>query len=92
MNLIELLLMGLVALICGTIAQLTSSNSKGGWIVHPVIGFFGALAGVYVSRSLNATVLYDLKIGTVVFPIIYGVIGAVIFLAAIGFFVKPARR
>jgi uncharacterized membrane protein YeaQ/YmgE (transglycosylase-associated protein family) len=92
MNMIELSLTGLVAIICGTIAQLTSSNVKGGWIVHPVIGFFGGLVGVYISRSLNAPVVYNLKIGMVVFPIVYCLIGAVIFLAAIGLFVKPAGR
>lgn len=83
--------MALVAIICGTLAQITSSNSKGGWILYPVIGFFGALSGVYVSRSLNAPVVYDLRIDGVVFPIIYCIIGAVFFLAAIGFFVKPGR-
>lgn len=82
----------LVAIVCGTIAQLTSSHSKGGWILHPLIGFFGALAGVFVSRSLNAPVLYDVRIGSVLFPVIYSILGAVLFLAATGFFVKPEGR
>lgn len=92
MNLIDFALIALVAIVCGTTAQLTSGFSKGGWIVNLVIGFFGALAGVFVSRSLNAPVIYDLKIQSIKFPIIYCIIGAAIFLAAIGFLVKPGRR
>ncbi len=82
----------LVAVIFGTIAQLTSGYSKGGWIVNLAIGFLGALAGVVVSRLLNAPVIYDLTIGGNRFPVIYCVIGAVFFLAGISFLVKPGRR
>ena len=60
MNSTDFLLALLVAVICGTIAQLTSGYSKGGWIVNLIIGFLGALAGVVVSRLLNAPVIYDL--------------------------------
>ena len=92
MNLINLALTAVVAIVCGIIAQLTSSYSKGGWILNPFIGFFGALAGVFASRALNAPVIYDLKISSVAFPVIYSIIGAVFFLAALGFIVNPGRR
>ena len=92
MNLSDLLLVVLVAIVCGSIAQLTSGYSRGGWIVNLGIGFFGALAGVVVSRSLNAPEIYNLKMQSVNFPIMYSIIGSVFFLAAIGFFVKPGRR
>jgi uncharacterized membrane protein YeaQ/YmgE (transglycosylase-associated protein family) len=92
MNLIDLSLIVLVGISCGTIAQLTSGYSKGGWIVNLAIGFFGALAGVFVSRSLNAPVVYDLKVATVNFPLIYCMLGAVLFLAAISLFMKPGSR
>jgi uncharacterized membrane protein YeaQ/YmgE (transglycosylase-associated protein family) len=92
MNLIDLSLMALVAIVCGAIAQLTSGYAKGGWIVNLAIGFFGALAGVFVSRRLNAPVLYDLKVSTVTFPLIYSIIGAVFFVAALSLIVKPERR
>ena len=82
----------LTALVCGTFAQLTSGYSKGGWIVNLAVGFLGALAGVLVSRSLNAPVIYNLDINNTKFPIIYSVIGAVVLLAGIGLFIKPGRR
>jgi len=91
MNPIDISLTALVGIICGILAQLTSGYSKGGWIINLAIGFFGALAGVFVSRSLGAPVVYDLKIATVNFPLIYCILGAVLSLAAISLIVKPGR-
>jgi uncharacterized membrane protein YeaQ/YmgE (transglycosylase-associated protein family) len=92
MDLIDLLLTILVAIVCGTIAQLTSGYSRGGWLVNLGLGFLGALAGVVLSRMLEAPAIYDLKLGATSFPILYSVIGSVFFLAAIGFFIRPGRR
>jgi uncharacterized membrane protein YeaQ/YmgE (transglycosylase-associated protein family) len=92
MNSTDLLLILLVAVIFGTIAQLTSGYSKGGWIVNLAVGFLGALAGVVVSRLLDAPVVYDLNVSGTKFPVIYCIIGAVFFLASISFIVKPGRR
>jgi uncharacterized membrane protein YeaQ/YmgE (transglycosylase-associated protein family) len=92
MNSIDLMLIVLVSVIFGSIGQLTSGYSKGGWIVNLALGFLGALAGVVVSRTLKAPVIYDLKINNVTFPLMYSVIGAVFFVAGISFLVKPGRR
>ncbi|HSW37942.1 MAG TPA: hypothetical protein VLL97_00445 [Acidobacteriota bacterium] len=92
MNAIDFPLIFLVAVVMGTLAQLTSSYSKGGWLSNLGIGFLGAFAGVAAARKLDAPEIYNLAIGVVSFPIIYSVIGAVIFLAAAGLFVRPGRR
>ncbi len=88
----DLLLIGLVALACGTLAQLTSGYSRGGCIVNLGLGFIGAVAGVLLARSVNVPLVYTLKVKTVEFPIIWAIIGSVFFLAALGFFIKPGRR
>lgn len=92
MSLVDLLLLILVAIACGTFAQLTSGYSRGGWIVNLGIGFLGALAGVFIARSFAMPKIYDVKVRAVDFPIIYAIIGSVLLLAAIGFFIKPGRR
>ena len=92
MNGISLLLAAVVAIVCGTIAQLTSGYSRGGWIVNLALGFFGALAGVVAARYFNAPEIYNLQIQTTKFPIIYSIVGSVFFLAAVGFLVKPGRH
>ena len=92
MNLIDVLLMAIVGIICGSVAQLTSSYSRGGWIANLGFGFLGAMAGVVASRLFNAPEIYDLKMRAVNFPIMYAIIGSVLFVAVIGFFVKPSRH
>ena len=92
MNWVNLLLVAIVAIVCGTVAQLTSRYSSGGWIVNLLVGFLGALAGVVAARSLNAPKIYDLRVQAVDFPIIYSIVGSVFFLAAIGLIVKPGRH
>jgi uncharacterized membrane protein YeaQ/YmgE (transglycosylase-associated protein family) len=92
MSLIDFLLTLAIAVVCGTLAQLTSGYSRGGWIVNLGVGFMGALAGVFVARSLPVPDVYILKVKTSDFPIIWALIGSVFFLAAIGLFVKPDRR
>ncbi len=84
-------MVALVAIVCGSIAQLTSGYSRGGWIVNLGVAFFGALAGVVISRELNAPVIYDVKYRMVDFPIIYSLVGSALFVAALGFLMKPGR-
>ncbi len=92
MNAPDLVLTVLVAIVCGFLAQLTSGYSRGGLIVNLGIGFLGALAGVVVSRTFNFPEIYDIRIKDINFPIIYSIVGSVLFLACIGFFVKPNTR
>ena len=92
MKLIDLLLIALVGLVCGTLAQLTSRYSQGGWIVHLGVGIFGALAGVMVARSFEVPIVYMVSLENTNFPIIWAIIGSVFFVAVLGFFVKPNRH
>lgn len=88
----DMLLTLLLSLICGTIAQLTSGYSRGGWLVNIGLGFLGGLAGVIVSRTFNAPLVYNLNIRGTNYPVIYAIIGCVFFLATIGLMIKPGRR
>ncbi len=92
MDVTTLLLISGVAIICGSLAQLTSKYSRGGWIVHLGLGFFGAAAGVAVARSLTVPLVYTLTVGKTDFPIIWALIGSVFFVAVIGILVKPGRH
>ncbi len=92
MNLIDLLLMLAVAVVCGSLAQMTSKYSRGGWIVHLGLGFMGAAAGVAVARTLTVPIVYMLRVADTDFPIIWALIGSVFLVALPGFLVKPSRR
>ncbi len=88
MDLIDLLIVIIIAVVCGTVAQVTSRHSRGGWIVNCIFGLFGALLGTYLARYFRAPDIFNLKIGLTNFPTIWSLLGAALFVALIGFFVK----
>lgn len=92
MDLIDLGLIAAVGFICGTAGQLTSSHSRGGWIVNIVMGITGAGMGVYLSHQIGAPEILNLKFGNTNFPIVFSLVGSVLMVGFIGFLVKPKRH
>ncbi len=92
MNGIDLIFVLIIGTICGTIGQVTSGYARGGWIVHLSLGLVGAALGIYLSRALNLFVIYNVLIQHTQVPVIWCLIGSVLFVAAIGFLVRPSRH
>jgi len=88
MGLFELLLLLLIAGICGSIGQSIAGYSRGGCIVSIVIGFIGALLGSWLSAKLNLPELFNVTIGGSPFPIVWSIIGSVIFVVIVGILTK----
>jgi uncharacterized membrane protein YeaQ/YmgE (transglycosylase-associated protein family) len=84
MTLIDLLILLLVAGLCGALGQAISGFSRGGCLVSIALGFIGAIIGMWLARSLKLPELYMLRIGDTSFPIVWSIIGATIFVAIIG--------
>ncbi len=91
MSLIDGLLIIGVAIVCGMVGQMTSGFSHRGWIMYMALAFIGAGAGVVISRSLSFPIIYDLEVGLTHFPILWAMLGAVAFVAAINFVLRPRR-
>lgn len=71
----------LVAGICGSIAQSLAGYSHGGCLVSIVLGFIGALLGMWLARLLGLPELLEIEFGDQPFPILWSIIGASIFVA-----------
>lgn len=84
MTLVDLLILLLVAGLCGSLGQAISGFSRGGCLVSIALGFIGAIIGMWLARSFHLPELYTLNIGGTKFPIIWSIIGATIFVAIIG--------
>jgi uncharacterized membrane protein YeaQ/YmgE (transglycosylase-associated protein family) len=84
MTWIDLLILLLVAGLCGSLGQAISGFSRGGCLVSIALGFIGAIIGMWLARSLKLPELYMLRIGDTSFPIVWSIIGATIFVAIIG--------
>jgi uncharacterized membrane protein YeaQ/YmgE (transglycosylase-associated protein family) len=83
MTLLDLIVLLIIAGICGALGQAISGFSRGGCLVSIAIGFIGALLGMWLARQLGLPELFAIQIGTTSFPIIWSIIGGALFVAII---------
>lgn len=83
MTLTELIILLIVAGICGSIGKAVSGYSHGGCLVSIALGFIGALIGMWLARVMHLPELYSVRVGTTAFPIIWSIIGSALFVAVI---------
>ena len=83
MNLTQVLILLLVAGICGSIGQAIAGYSRGGCLVAIALGFIGALLGTYLAHAAGLPELFTIQIGGKPFPIIWSIIGSALFVAII---------
>jgi len=85
MTLLDLLILLLIAGICGSVGQAISGYSRGGCLVAIALGFIGALIGLWLARQLGLPELFTVVIGGTKFPILWSIIGSALFVAVISF-------
>jgi uncharacterized membrane protein YeaQ/YmgE (transglycosylase-associated protein family) len=83
MTLTHLLILLLVAGICGSIGRAIAGYSRGGCLVSIALGFIGAIVGVWLADALDLPHLFFVNIGGEQFPIIWSIIGSALFVAVI---------
>jgi uncharacterized membrane protein YeaQ/YmgE (transglycosylase-associated protein family) len=85
MTLLELLVLLVVAGLCGALGQAISGFSRGGCLVSIALGFVGALLGTWLARQLGLPELFVVPLGDGRgFPVVWSIIGAALFVAVIG--------
>jgi uncharacterized membrane protein YeaQ/YmgE (transglycosylase-associated protein family) len=90
MNLFGLLVLLIVAALCGSIGSTLAGYTTRGCLMKVIVGLIGALIGTWISRELNIPdFLYLARI-----PIFWSIIGSTIFVALISAFSdrKTTRR
>jgi uncharacterized membrane protein YeaQ/YmgE (transglycosylase-associated protein family) len=88
MSLLSLVILLVVAGICGSIGQAIAGFSRGGCLVSIALGFIGALLGMWIAGRLGLPELFAIDIGGERFPIIWSIIGSAIFVAVISLFTR----
>jgi uncharacterized membrane protein YeaQ/YmgE (transglycosylase-associated protein family) len=83
MTLIDVLLLLLIAGVCGSLGQAIAGYSRGGCLVSIALGFVGALLGMWLARMMGLPELFPVRIGTTSFPIIWSIIGSALFVAVV---------
>ena len=83
MSLFDLIVLLIVAGICGSLGQAISGYSRGGCLVSIALGFIGALLGMWLARMLHLPEILPVTIGNTSFPIVWSIIGSALFVAII---------
>jgi uncharacterized membrane protein YeaQ/YmgE (transglycosylase-associated protein family) len=84
MTIEALLILLLIAGICGAVGQAITGYSLGGIMVTIAVGFIGALLGGWLSGVLGLPELFSIRVGGQRFPIIWSILGSALFVAIVG--------
>src|SRR3989442_14356330 len=90
MTILNIVVLLLIAGVCGALGQAISGFSRGGCLVSIALGFVGAVLGMWLARQLGLPEIFAIQIGTTSFPIVWSIIGSALFVAVI-FFLKKNR-
>jgi uncharacterized membrane protein YeaQ/YmgE (transglycosylase-associated protein family) len=86
MTLLELLVLLLIAAICGGLGQAIAGYRRGGCLVAVALGFIGSLLGRWLAQLLGLPEIFAVHLGGHSFPVIWSILGAAVFVAVLGFF------
>jgi uncharacterized membrane protein YeaQ/YmgE (transglycosylase-associated protein family) len=82
MSLTSLLVLLVIAAICGAIGR-TLAGGGGGLITSIAIGFIGALLGPWLAHLVNVSEPLMVRVGGEPFPVVLSIVGAAIFVACL---------
>lgn len=84
MTLVEVIILLVIAAICGSIGQGIAGYSLGGWIISIGVGLIGALVGKWLAVELGFSFMLPIEIDGESFPIVWSIIGSTLFAVVVG--------
>ncbi|OQP60380.1 hypothetical protein A3860_33920 [Niastella vici] len=79
MTLTELLILLIIAAICGAVGQSLAGYDLGGCFVSIIVGFIGAYIGMWLAHKLGLPEIFAIHVGGKTFPIVWSVVGSALF-------------
>jgi uncharacterized membrane protein YeaQ/YmgE (transglycosylase-associated protein family) len=76
-----LLVLILIAAVCGAIGKALAGGVRGGLIASIALGFIGALIGPWIGQQLHLAEPFMVQVSGRPFPIVWSIIGAALFVA-----------
>jgi uncharacterized membrane protein YeaQ/YmgE (transglycosylase-associated protein family) len=88
-----LLVLLIIAGICGALGRALGGGVGGGFIVSIAVGFVGALLGMFLARALGLPEILALNVDGRPFPIVWSIIGGALLVALVNAVAYgPSRR
>jgi uncharacterized membrane protein YeaQ/YmgE (transglycosylase-associated protein family) len=87
-----LLVLLVVAGICGAVGRAIGGGTRGGFIVSIAVGFIGALLGTFIAGHFRLPELLMIMIDGHRFPILWSIMGAALFIALVHLLSGPRYR
>ena len=92
MSLVALLILLVIAAVCGAAGQALAGYSLGGCVVSMVIGFVGAYVGMWLAGVLGLPDFLVLTVGGQPFPVVWAVLGSALLALAFGLVRRATAR
>jgi uncharacterized membrane protein YeaQ/YmgE (transglycosylase-associated protein family) len=92
MTLTRLIVLLIVAGLCGSIGAGLAGHRPVGCLGSIALGFIGAWLGRWLSYALHLPEVFTLRVGNDRFPIVWSIAGAALFVAVIYFLTRPRAQ
>jgi uncharacterized membrane protein YeaQ/YmgE (transglycosylase-associated protein family) len=87
-----LLLLLVIAGICGAIGRALGGGARGGFLMSIGVGFVGALLGLLLARQLHLPEVLAVTVEGRPFPILWSIIGGALLVALVNLVSRPVGR
>ncbi|MEY4546920.1 MAG: hypothetical protein RL685_3115 [Pseudomonadota bacterium] len=81
LTLTGLLLLLIIAGICGAIGRSLGGGARGSFLISVVVGFLGAVFGMLLARNLHLPELLSVNVDGKPFPILWSILGGALLVA-----------
>ena len=79
----SLLILLLVAAVCGAIGKAIAGGTHGGCLVSIAVGFIGALLGTWIAHTLKLPEPFAVIVDRHPFPVLWSIIGGAVFVGLV---------
>jgi uncharacterized membrane protein YeaQ/YmgE (transglycosylase-associated protein family) len=83
MDITSLIVLLIVAGICGGIGKSLAGYGNGGCLASIALGFIGSFLGVWIADKFDLPRMFTINIGGRAFPILWSIIGSALFVAVL---------
>lgn len=91
MSLMSLLILLVIAGVCGSLGQSIAGYSRGGCLMSIALGFVGAFLGSWLAREMHLPEILSVQVGGHAFPIVWAIIGSALFVAILSLITRGRR-